>query len=137
MGYMNGLWMDVHGAGAQRSDPKDGDPADYPEGHGPQGDAVRIFNYVRAVRDTGGCLIDADCDDGLFCTGVETCVDGACQAGTDPCGSAACDEQADACSGAPIPAVSDWGLIVLAIVVLTAGTLVCLQRRSPVHFEGR
>lgn len=49
MGNMNG-WVDVHGAGAQRSDPKDGDPAEYSEGHGPQGDAVRIYNYVRLVR---------------------------------------------------------------------------------------
>ncbi len=53
MGYMHGQWMDVHGAGAQRSDPKEGDPADWPEGHGPQGDAIRIYNYVRLVRDTG------------------------------------------------------------------------------------
>lgn len=44
-------WTDVHGAGAQRSDPKSGDPSEYSEGHGPQGDAVRIFNYVRLVRD--------------------------------------------------------------------------------------
>lgn len=44
------LGFDVHGAGAMRSDPKSGDPADYPEGHGPQSDEVRIFNYVRAVR---------------------------------------------------------------------------------------
>jgi len=51
MGYMNGQWMDVHGAGAQRSDPKSGDPEDYPTGHGPQGDAVRIMNYVRCVHD--------------------------------------------------------------------------------------
>lgn len=43
--------MDVHGAGAQRSDPKSGDPADYPTGNGPQGDVVRINNYVRLVRD--------------------------------------------------------------------------------------
>ena len=50
MGYMNGSWMDVHGAGAQRSDPKSGDPADYPTGRGPQGDAIRIYNYVRLVR---------------------------------------------------------------------------------------
>jgi len=42
--------MDVHGAGSQRSDPKDGDPADYPYGHGPQGDVVRIDNHVRCVR---------------------------------------------------------------------------------------
>lgn len=51
MGYMNGQWMDVHGAGAQRSDPKAGNPDDYPEGHGPQGDAIRIFNFARLVRD--------------------------------------------------------------------------------------
>ena len=51
LGYMNGAWMDVHGAGAQRSDPKFGDSSDYPLGNGPQGDAVRIYNYVRMVRD--------------------------------------------------------------------------------------
>ncbi len=50
-GYMRNSWMDVHGAGAQRSDPKFGDPADYPYGRGPQGDAIRIYNYARLVRD--------------------------------------------------------------------------------------
>ena len=50
LGYMNN-WVDVHGAGCQRSDPKLGDPSQYPTGHGPQGDAVRIYNYVRLVRD--------------------------------------------------------------------------------------
>jgi hypothetical protein len=60
MGYMtdpmgmHGAWMDVHGAGAQRSDPKAGNPAEFPTGHGPQGDAVRIYNYVRLVRDVAG-----------------------------------------------------------------------------------
>lgn len=49
LGYMN-RWMDVHGAGAQRSDPKTGDPSIYPFGHGPQGDEIRIYNYVRCVR---------------------------------------------------------------------------------------
>ncbi|MCP4712423.1 MAG: DUF1566 domain-containing protein [Planctomycetes bacterium] len=43
--------LDVHGAGAQRSDSKSGDPADWPFGHGPQGDVVRIYNYVRCVRE--------------------------------------------------------------------------------------
>ena len=42
--------LDVHGAGAQRSDPKTGDPAAFPYGRGPQGDVVRILNYVRCVR---------------------------------------------------------------------------------------
>ncbi len=50
-GYMNGGWTDVHGAGSQRSDPKEGDPDDYPTGHGPQGDAIRIYNFVRLVRN--------------------------------------------------------------------------------------
>jgi hypothetical protein len=42
--------MDVHGAGAQRSDPKSGNPSQFPQGRGPQGDIIRIYNYVRCVR---------------------------------------------------------------------------------------
>ncbi len=57
-GYMNN-WLDVHGAGAQRSDPKTGDPANWPTGHGPQGDAIRIYNYARCVR-AGGVTVDPD-----------------------------------------------------------------------------
>lgn len=60
MGYWTNVWQDVHGAGAQRSDPKDGDPGDYPTGHGPQGDAIRIFNYVRLVRDADVTLDEPD-----------------------------------------------------------------------------
>jgi hypothetical protein len=58
MGYMMGSWMDVHGAGAQRSDRKDGNFSGYnyvPDGYyfgmAPQGDAARMYNYVRCVRD--------------------------------------------------------------------------------------
>ena len=43
--------LDVHGAGAQRSDPKTGDAGDYAQGHGPQGDVFRITNYVRCLRN--------------------------------------------------------------------------------------
>jgi len=60
MGYMNGSWLDVHGAGAQRSDPKDIDSLNTKQGgytivdgaitHGPQGDAVRGENFARCVR---------------------------------------------------------------------------------------
>jgi hypothetical protein len=42
--------IDVHGAGAQRSDPKTGDPGIYRNGRGGQHDQVRIRNYVRCVR---------------------------------------------------------------------------------------
>lgn len=52
MGYFNNVWQDVHGAGAQRSDPKQGDPSWYPHGNGPQGDAIRINNEVRLVRES-------------------------------------------------------------------------------------
>jgi len=54
---------DVHGAGAQRSDPKSGNVTSYylgvacsggsAYGRGPQGDVVRIANYVRPARDAG------------------------------------------------------------------------------------
>ena len=61
MGYMFSAWLDVHGAGCQRSDPKGGDLDDYtyvPYGHyqgsAPQGDAIRIVNFVRCVRGAGG-----------------------------------------------------------------------------------
>lgn len=46
--------LDVHGAGAQRSDPKTGNPAAFPHGRGPQGDVVRILNFVRCVRGPVG-----------------------------------------------------------------------------------
>lgn len=51
---------DVHGAGAQRSDPKSGSASNYPlgtactggtaYGNGPQGDVIRVNNFVRLVR---------------------------------------------------------------------------------------
>ncbi len=47
IGQMHGQTMDVHGAGAQRSDSKTGQAR---LGMGPQGDANRVLNYVRLVR---------------------------------------------------------------------------------------
>jgi hypothetical protein len=48
LGYLNEEFMDVHGAGAQRTDPKLGDPS---WGMGPQGDVRRVYNHVRVVRN--------------------------------------------------------------------------------------
>lgn len=42
--------LDVHGAGSQRSDPKTGNASKFPFGRGPQGDVIRINNFVRCVR---------------------------------------------------------------------------------------
>jgi hypothetical protein len=54
-GWMSGFGgqynlLDVHGAGSQRSDPKAGDPSQFPRGRGPQGDVIGIYNMVRPVR---------------------------------------------------------------------------------------
>ncbi len=42
------------------------------------------LSFTRSDVDAalGGCSVDADCDDGLFCNGPETCNGGTCQAGT-------------------------------------------------------
>lgn len=42
--------LDVHGAGAQRSDIKSGNRSRIPQGRGPQGDVMRTYNHVRCVR---------------------------------------------------------------------------------------
>jgi len=51
-----------------------------------------------------GCVEDNDCDNGLFCDGVETCVLGSCQSGvavdcSDPvsCTDDSCNEATDSC----------------------------------------
>ena len=67
-----GRWVDVHGAGCQRSDPKVGPPYLYATNHtvitngttytgyafGPQGDAIRGLNYVRLVRVGNNSSVD-------------------------------------------------------------------------------
>jgi len=44
------------------------------------------------------CSENADCNDGLYCNGIETCVDGACERGADPCTAGeVCIEETDTC----------------------------------------
>ena len=74
MGYFPGLgWTDIHGAGCQRSDPKPRSFTGYTHnGNGyynanaPQGDAVRIYNYVRLVRNGSSTGINENKDNHLF-----------------------------------------------------------------------
>lgn len=61
MGYMEippgsgqRRWLDVHGAGAMRSDPKTARPGAFPDGFGPQGDDIRGDNHVLCVSDLAG-----------------------------------------------------------------------------------
>lgn len=70
MGYMSvyGGWVDVHGAGTQKSDLMVGNPASYPTGRGPQGDAIRIYNYVRLVRTVTTTAVEMINADGALLT---------------------------------------------------------------------
>jgi len=56
----------------------------------------------------GSCASDAECDDGLFCTGEESCVAGLCEDGAPPrcddgidCTVDVCDESAASCVSRP------------------------------------
>jgi len=89
--------------GAEVCDPatgeciSEGDPCDMPEEFCLEGVDVCVVD--------GHCIDHADCDDGMFCNGVETCrADGLCIAGSGPCddglfcnGVETCDEDNDVC----------------------------------------
>jgi hypothetical protein len=105
LGYMNNAWIDIHGAGAQRSDPKKGNPADWPNGHGPQGDAIRIMNYARCVRggnvtsDPGGSPNSTRT--GITITATSTdMMPGGMAGGQPQAGGTPPQEAINACSGA-------------------------------------
>ncbi|MCP4571237.1 MAG: hypothetical protein GY838_02685, partial [bacterium] len=79
-------------------------------------DGSSAGNIIEAALDNlevwayGGCDVNEDCDDGLFCNGAETCVDGACQNGSDPCPGQSCDETGDVCVDCLVNADCDDGL---------------------------
>lgn len=76
------------------------------------------------------CVNPGQCDDGLFCNGVETCgVDGFCAAGDDPCPSQICDEDADACVDCLSNAQCDDGLFCNGEEICNAG--VCQAGTPP------
>lgn len=82
--------MDVHGAGAQRSDPKTGNPDDFPTGHGPQGDVIMIYNHARCVR--GGSYE-------IFTGGtVDSTSNNQSDSGQPPAGGQPPQEAIDACN---------------------------------------
>jgi hypothetical protein len=57
-----------------------------------------------------GCSNDSECDDGVFCNGVETCQTGLCQAGSDPCPGQTCNEANDECTGCTTDSECDDGV---------------------------
>jgi hypothetical protein len=62
---------------------------------------MAIDDLEVTVTPAVSCSIDGECDDGLFCNGVETCVGGFCQPGTDPCPGQGCDEVNEECVAGP------------------------------------
>ena len=63
------------------------------------------------------CIVDADCDDGVFCNGAEACVSGVCTPGTPPacsdgnvCTIDFCNTMTDECEHTPLDDICDNGL---------------------------
>lgn len=88
-----------------------------------------IQNQGEDRIDCGGpcppcdCLSDAECDDNLFCTGVETCdAYGHCQPGSDPCPGQMCDEDNDICVDCFVDADCDDSLFCNGAETCVAGT---------------
>lgn|GEM_PF-1853240 len=77
---------------------------DCPEGY------VCDVETGECVPAPAACTTDEECDDGLFCNGVETCdvEAGACLPGTNPCAEGqTCDEETDTCVSEPIECTTD------------------------------
>ncbi len=99
--------------------------------------------------DTDNACLDAQCGDAV-CELDEDCVNCPLDCGDCPvCGNEICQEGED-CETCPedclceegevcvdgecvniIPTVSEWGLIIMALLLLTAGTIVFARRRRP------
>ena len=88
-------------------------------------------DYVRAVRGgqcrfNGDCVVDADCDDGAYCNGVETCADGVCVDGPgDPCAAGEiCNEATDVCDDCVVDADCYDGIFCNGVETCVAGVCV-------------
>ena len=70
---------------------------------------VNAYNAYLSVLPSSQCITDTDCNDGLFCNGVETCLSGICQSGTpincsglnNQCNTGICNEVTDSCNIQP------------------------------------
>jgi hypothetical protein len=99
----------------------------------PQGNGV-CDGVERCDEDLDICTNPDDlvCDDGLFCNGPEGCdPDTGCFDNADPCDAdtQTCYEDKDDCFDHIIPTVSEWGLVILTLLLLT-GAKVYFSRRQ-------
>ncbi len=70
------------------------------QGSGASNTKGYAMTAVKLEEFANTCGVAAECDDGLYCNGVEDCVGGICVAGTHPCGegAAVCNEDTDTCA---------------------------------------
>ena len=75
------------------------------------------------------CTIHTDCDNGLYCDGIERCENGICEFGPEPCPSTLnCDEEADECRLATLTVSPDnllqssWIPLPLFLRIVGTGT---------------
>jgi len=63
------------------------------------GSQTQLYSLNITANNTVVCTSNPDCDDNLFCNGVETCDigAGACVGGINPCPGQLCDESNDTC----------------------------------------
>ena len=68
------------------------------------------------IEELPPCESDAECDDGVFCDGLEQCVEGRCRRGPrpdcaddDPCTEDLCDERGRTCRNPPVVVADDDG----------------------------
>ena len=82
------------------------------------GGSVPIYRYRNVNDDGGGCTVDGDCDDGLFCNGAEICnfSTNVCEPGTAvscddsvACTVDSCNEATDSCDNMANDVVCDDG----------------------------
>ena len=86
-----------------------------------------------AVND--GCPADGTAESGANCNNAtdndgDTKVNDGCPPIGCPDGASMDMGDMDACSALMIPTVSQWGLAVMVLLVLTAGTIVVMRRRA-------
>lgn len=60
--------------------------------------------------DCVACTTNTDCNDNLFCNGVELCSEGSCVSGSAPCAGQSCDETTNTCVGCLTSADCNDGL---------------------------
>jgi len=111
--------MAILGAGCAKS-VEDQDVTAEPDVHGEDGvegpdvPAEGDLKQEDLPSEGGVCTFHAECDDGVYCNGVEHCISGRCQAGDEilcsdgvECTTDSCDEATKSCRHAPEDAKCD------------------------------